>query len=229
MNDLFQTKVCGITSVADAQLCVNAGIDAIGLNFYSPSPRSISPELANEIAEAVRAEIQIVGLFVNHTKEAIEEIHDKVQFDFLQLHGDEDPFFLKQLGTLDSLANVRLIKAFRCKDSDPSFLVDYLAACTTLNVTLQAILLDAYQPGAYGGTGHRLDWNALNPEITHFGGFRLILAGGITPANVAEAISAAQPNAVDTASGVECSPGRKDDQLIQTFSSNAKKAFESIA
>ena len=88
--------------------------------------------------------------------------------------------------------------------------------------------MDAYQPGAYGGTGHRLDWNALNPRDTYFGGFDIILAGGITPVNVAEAISAAQPNAVDTASGVEASPGRKDDQLIQTFSSNAQKAVERI-
>ena len=228
MNGLFQTKVCGITSVADAQLCVNAGIDAIGLNFYDPSPRSISPELANEIAEAVRDQIQIVGLFVNHTQQDIQAIHDKVQFDFLQLHGDEDPFFLKQLVAHDSLANVRLIKAFRCKDSDPSFLIDYLAACTTLNVTLQAILLDAYQPGAYGGTGHRLDWNALNPTTTHFGGIDIILAGGINPENVAEAISTAQPKAVDTASGVESSPGQKDEQLVHAFTSSAQKAFEHL-
>ena len=110
---LISNQSMGITS-ADAQLA-ECRYRCDRIEF--PPARSISPELANEIAEAVRDEIQIVGLFVNHTKEAIEKFYEKVQFD-LQLHGDEDPFFLKQLRALDSLANVRLIKAFKLQDSD---------------------------------------------------------------------------------------------------------------
>jgi len=223
MTQLFQTKVCGITSVEDAQMCVAAGVDAIGLNFYNPSPRSISDELAMEIAESVRGQIQLVGLFVNETPERIRKLHDAVRFDYLQLHGDEDPFYLKELSPLP------IIKAFRCKNTDPSEVIDYLAACTTFDITLQAILLDAFHPDNYGGTGHQLDWKNLNLSDSYFGGCVAILAGGITGENVHKAICTTQAPAVDTASGVESDAGRlgqKDPLKVQQFVEQARLAFD---
>ena len=222
MTQLFQTKVCGITSVEDAQMCVAAGVDAIGLNFYDPSPRSISDELALEIAESVRGHIELVGLFVNEAPERIRKLHDAVRFDYLQLHGDEDPFYLKHLSSLP------IIKAFRCRNTDPSEVLDYLAACTTFDITLQAILLDAFDPDNYGGTGHRLDWNNLNLKDSSFGGCRVILAGGITGENVHNAICRTKTQAVDTASGVECEsgrPGQKDLTKVHQFVEQARLAF----
>ena len=223
MTQLFQTKVCGITSVEDAQMCVAAGVDAIGLNFYNPSPRSISDELAMEIAKSVRGQIKLVGLFVNETPERIRKLHAAVRFDYLQLHGDEDPFYLKSLSPLP------IIKAFRCKNTDPSGVIDYLAACTTFDITLQGILLDAFHPDNYGGTGHQLDWKNLNLNTSHFGGYATILAGGITGENVHNAICTTQAPAVDTASGVESDggrPGQKDPLKVQQFVKQARLAFD---
>ena len=222
MTQLFQTKVCGITSVEDAQMCVVAGVDAIGLNFYHLSPRSIADELAIEISESVRGQIQLVGLFVNETPERIRKLHDAVRFDYLQLHGDEDPFYLKELSPLP------IIKAFRCKNTDQSEIIDYLAACTTFDITLQAILLDAFHPDNYGGTGHQLDWKNLKLTNSHFGGCTAILAGGITGENVHNAVCTTQAQAVDTASGVESDagrPGQKDPLKVQRFVEQARLAL----
>lgn len=219
MTQLFQTKVCGITSIKDAQMCVSAGVDAIGLNFYSPSPRSISRQLAVEIAKTVGAKIKLVGLFVNEDPDTIRELQETVQLDYIQLHGDEDPYYLKILSPLP------MIKAFRCDSNDAVQIIDYLGACTTFEVSLKAILLDAYQPGSYGGTGQKLDWKSLNFDSSYFGGFPIILAGGITDENVSQAIGLTRPQAVDTASGVESEPGQKDQQKVQRFIKQAGLAF----
>ncbi len=216
---LFQTKVCGITSPEDALMCIKSGVDAIGLNFYGPSPRSITREVALQIADAVGDQIQLVGLFVNEDPQVIQQLHEAIGFDYIQLHGDEDPFYLKKLSPLP------LIKAFRCKSSNPAELVDYLAACATFDVTLQAILLDAYKRDSYGGTGHQLNWETLDFKDGYYGGYRVILAGGITSDNVAAAIESTHPHAVDCASGVEAAPGAKDQQLVQQFAERARQAF----
>ena len=222
MTQLFQTKVCGITSIEDARMCVEAGVDAIGLNFFHASPRSISSQLAITIAEAVRGEIKLVGLFVNETLEVIRDLQTAIGFDYIQLHGDEDPYYLKNLSPLP------IIKAFRCQSTDPTQIIDYLAACTTFDVSIQAILLDAYQPGAYGGTGQQLDWETLNFKSSYFGGYPVVLAGGITDENVIDAIMTARPQAVDTASGVESAPGRKDHDKVRGFSKRARLTFDSL-
>ncbi len=203
-------------------MCVAAGVDAIGLNFYQPSPRSLTADQAREIVSAVGDEIQLVGLFVNESIETILRLHDELAFDFIQLHGDEDPFYLKQL------AHLPLIRALRCRDTEPTSLIDYLAACTTFDISLEALLLDAYQPGSYGGTGHQLDWKSFPDFTSHFRGYDLILAGGITDENVTQAISLARPDAVDTASGVESEPGKKDAAKVSAFASRAIQAFEEI-
>ena len=164
MTALFKTKVCGITSVADAKMCCAAGVDAIGLNFYDESPRCITVSQAVEIVAAVGNDIQIVGLFVNHAVENVRAIQRELGLQYIQLHGDEDPGYLRQLKDLP------LIKAFRCRENQTVEIVDFLAACTTLDITLQAILLDAFQPGCYGGSGKRLDWETLKTRNHSFGG-----------------------------------------------------------
>lgn len=223
MTKLFKTKVCGITSVADAEACCAVGVDAIGLNFYDASPRCITVSQAAEIAAAVGHEIQLVGLFVNHTVDEVRAIHQKVDLRYVQLHGDEDPNYLRQLKDLP------LIKAFRCRESETVAIIDFLAACTTLDVTLQAILLDAFQRDSYGGSGQRLDWEVLKNNAPSYGGYDWVLAGGLDADNVASAISLSCPTAVDVASGVESSPGQKDMDLVQRFVSSASAAFESLS
>ncbi len=223
MTALFKTKVCGITSVADAKACCAAGVDAIGLNFYDASPRCITVSLAVEIAAAVGNEIQLVGLFVNHSVDDVRAIHQEIGLQYVQLHGDEDPSYLRQLKDLP------LIKAFRCRENETAEIVDFLAACTTLDITLQAILLDAFQSDCYGGSGQRLDWEALKNNTPSFGGYEWVLAGGVDADNVASAITVACPTAVDVASGVESSPGKKDAELVQRFVTNAIAAFDGLA
>jgi phosphoribosylanthranilate isomerase len=223
MTGLFRTKVCGITSVADAKVCCAAGVEAIGLNFYDASPRCITVSQAVEIAAAVGNEIQLVGLFVNHTVDDVRAIHQEIGLQYVQLHGDEDPNYLRQLKDLP------LIKAFRCRENETAEIVDFLAACTTLDITLQAILLDAFQPGCYGGSGQRLDWEVLKNNTHPFGGYKWVLAGGLDADNVASAITAACPTAVDVASGVESSPGKKDAELVQRFVTSAIAVFDSLA
>jgi phosphoribosylanthranilate isomerase len=223
MTTLFKTKVCGITSVADAKVCCAAGVEAIGLNFYDASPRCITVSQAVEIAAAVGNEIQLVGLFVNHSVDDVRAIHHEIGLQFVQLHGDEDPGYLRQLKDLP------LIKAFRCRENETTEIVDFLAACTTLDITLQAILLDAFQLGCYGGSGQRLDWETLKSNTHLFGGYNWVLAGGMDADNVAAAITAACPTAVDVASGVEFSPGKKDAELVQRFVTSAIAAFDSLA
>ena len=223
MTAVFKTKVCGITSVADAKACCAAGADAIGLNFYDASPRCITVSLAVEIAAAVGNEIQLVGLFVNHAVDDVRAIHQELGLQYVQLHGDEDPGYLRQLKDLP------LIKAFRCRENETAEIVDFLAACTTLDITLQAILLDAFQQGCYGGSGQRLDWETLKNTTPSLGGYEWILAGGVDADNVASAITMACPTAVDVASGVESSPGKKDAELVQRFVTSAIAAFDSYA
>jgi phosphoribosylanthranilate isomerase len=223
MTALFKTKVCGITSVADAKACCAAGVDAIGLNFYDVSPRCITVSQAGEIADAVGREMQLVGLFVNHAVDEVRAIQREIDLNYVQLHGDEDPNYLRQLKDLP------LIKAFRCRKNETAEIVDFIAACTTLDVTLQAILLDAFQPDRYGGSGQRLDWETLKTNIPSFGGYEWVLAGGVDADNVASAITLACPTAVDVASGVESSPGQKDVELVQRFVRNASAAFDSLA
>lgn len=223
MTALFKTKVCGITSVADAKACCAAGVDAIGLNFYDASPRCITVSQAGEIADAVGREMQLVGLFVNHAVDEVRAIHQEIDLHYVQLHGDEDPNYLRQLKDLP------LIKAFRCRKNETAEIVDFLAACTTLDVTLQAILLDAFQPDRFGGSGQRLDWETLEINTPSYGGYKWVLAGGVDADNVASAITLACPTAVDVASGVESSPGQKDVELVQRFVRNAIAAFDSLA
>ena len=214
---MFRIKICGITSVEDALLAAEAGADAIGLNFYDKSPRYVTAERAKEICEALPANVAKVGVFVNSPSKGIIATVSRVGLSAVQLHGDEGPDFLALLGKLP------VIKAFRCKESTLDGVKAFLGLCNESSHP-SAILLDAHAPGNYGGTGQVIDWAGLARERKKLLGIPLILAGGLTPLNVAAATRLARPDAVDTASGVESAPGKKDPARVRDFIAAAKEA-----
>jgi len=218
---MYRIKICGITSSEDARLAVSAGADAIGLNFYEPSPRYVAPDRAREIAAAMRHGVTKVGVFVNASAKQVRDTFDHLRLDWIQLHGDEPPEFLTHLGKRP------VVRAFRCRQSDLTPLADYLRTCRELGHAPQAVLLDAYEPGQYGGTGKVVDWDVVAATKDQLGELPVVLAGGINPTNVEQAILTAKPAAVDTASGVESNPGVKDPDKVQAFVAAARKAFDS--
>lgn len=248
---MFRIKICGITSPGDALMVAEAGADAIGLNFYEQSPRYVTPQLAEKIVEELRgtysaAEVAVYAVFVNATLDDIlwiirdANLYANDRGLGLQLHGDEPPELLRELhdqglGTSGDLLQsfghvpeVPITRAFRCRGGDLSREAEYLDKCRQLGALPQAVLLDAYAPGAYGGTGQAVDWHTVASARSALGGLPLILAGGLTTENVGEAIAVARPDAVDVASGVEASSGIKDFAKVWRFITAAKKAFEGV-
>lgn len=217
---LFRIKICGVTKPDDAIAAAQAGADAIGLNFYSGSRRGIGPSQAEAIVSALPAGVAKIGVFVNPTQPELQATIDRIPLDYIQLHGDEPPEFLKQLHGLP------VIRAFRLGAAGWQPLVQFLAACQSLSTVPAAILVDAFTAnGEYGGTGQLCDWSAAS-QYHHLGiSVPLILAGGLTPANVAEAIMAVKPAAVDVASGVESEGAKKDTQKVVAFIREARQAF----
>lgn len=193
-------KICGITRVEDALEVVRAGADAIGLVFYDPSPRCVRIRQAREIAEAVPAFVSVVALFVNPSKEYVQEVLNSVRIDLLQFHGDEENDFCSQFKS-------PFIKAIRVRQAS-----DVVASSLRFPNSV-GILLDSYKPGIPGGTGESFDWSLI-PENHNS---PIILAGGLTPGNVASAINDVQPFAVDVSGGVEASKGIKDANKIKEF------------
>ncbi len=216
---MFQIKICGITSVEDALAVARAGADAVGLNFYAYSPRYVTLEQARAIVAVLPSEMVKVGVFVNTTAAAICQIFDELGLDLIQLHGDEEPAFLPQLGRRP------VIKAFRIGADGLEPVVHYLRTCKELSYHPQLLLFDSYSASAYGGTSKVIDGMLIEGYHSRVGRSRVVLAGGLTPANVAYAIRAAQPAAVDTASGVEFSPGKKDPAAVAAFVQAARAAF----
>jgi phosphoribosylanthranilate isomerase len=218
---MFQVKICGITNLDDALAAARAGADALGLNFYAQSSRFISQQVARDIIGAIPAEIVKVGLFVNSPAGDICRLFDELELDLIQLHGDEPPEFLPQLG------HRPVMRAFRVGADGLPPVIDYLHRCVELTVLPAFTLLDSSAQGAFGGTGTTLDWPlaqqyARQPDLPP-----LVLAGGLTPTNVAEAIRAVRPVAVDVASGVESRPGRKDAAMVEAFLRAARAALVS--
>jgi phosphoribosylanthranilate isomerase len=220
---VFRIKICGVTTPEDAQLAVRAGADAIGLNFYPGSPRFLSLTLAREIAERVTNRTEKVGVFVNAQSDVIKKTAEAVGLDVIQLHGDEPPSFLQNVDS------PFVIKAFRCRDEGLELISEYLSQCRSAGRLPDAVLLDAYAPGKYGGTGKCIDWPAVRDAGKAMGGIPIVLAGGLTPENVGTAIAAARPAAVDTAGGVEASPGVKDPDKVRRFVAAAQTAFQLTA
>ncbi len=204
-------KICGITSAADAALAVDAGADAIGLVFWPRSPRNVSPEHAAAIAGDVPDAVLRVGVFVDASAEQMTRVADTVGLHLLQLHGEEPPSALAGLPR-PVLKAVRVGPGFSQDDA-----LRYAPAAA-------GILVDTRQPGERrpGGTGVPFEWSLVKglAERVRF----LMLAGGLDPSNVAEAIRAVRPHAVDVSSGVEAAPGRKDPEKVRAFVEAARSA-----
>ncbi len=199
-------KICGVTRVEDALACVEAGADAVGVNFYERSPRHCGPEIACAIVEAVGNRAVTVGVFVDKSYEEIVALREKVGFGLAQLHGSETPELLDRLLP-------HAYKAIRVRGD--------FAARQARDYGGETILLDAYVPGIAGGTGKTFDWGlAARVAETR----RVILAGGLKPENVSQAIARVSPYGVDAASGVESAPGKKDLNLVRAFIETAKGA-----
>jgi phosphoribosylanthranilate isomerase len=219
---MFRVKICGIRSVDDACAAVEAGADAIGLNFYPAAKRYCPVEQAREIAQAVGRRSCKVGLFVNAPSVEIRGLVDDLGLDLVQLHGDEPPEMLAEL------RGVPVMRAFRVRD-DLSSAAEYLRACHRLRCLPRLVLLDGSAQGKYGGTGLTVDWKAISTQRASLAGVPLVLAGGLTSANVGAAISTVRPWAVDVASGVESTPGQKSIALIRDFVVAARTALDRAA
>jgi len=217
---MFRIKICGVTTVEDAMAVAEAGADAIGLNFYPPSPRWVNVHHAQAIAEAVRGRMVRVGVMVDPAEEEAVSLASEVGLDLVQLHGNEAPALAARLSQ-----RIPLIKAFRIGPTGLRPALDYLDDFRRLRGVFQAVLFDAFQPGRLGGIGKTADWDAIRGYPSEGRRPPLVLAGGLTPDNVAAAIRGLSPMGVDTASGVEASPGRKDPALVARFVAAARQAF----
>ncbi len=208
---MFRIKICGITNVEDGQVAAAAGADAIGLNFFEQSSRYIEPDVGRQIARAVGDTVAKVGVFVDASADVVMETYKRVGLDWIQLHGNEPPEMLAELGERP------VIKAFACGDEGLGPATEYLRRCRQLGRVPRAALIDASVAGQFGGTGKMVNWDRLVDWPQSLEGTPLILAGGLTAENVAGAIRAVHPRAVDTASGVEESAGKKDAAAVAAF------------
>ncbi len=216
----FRIKICGVTSTEDALMISRAGADAIGLNFYPGSKRFIDASVAQAIAAITPPGVAKVGVFVNSSPKEIREIAAQATLDIIQLHGDEPADMLAELSEL------AVIRALRWGPDGSTTVEKFLDRCSQINVFPRALLIDAYHQTGYGGTGITADWNAIkNWKERNALDLPIILAGGLNPTNVEVAITTVKPSAVDTASGVESSPRRKDPKLSQDFVNKSKHAF----
>jgi len=206
---MTKVKICGITDLEDAQLAVRLGADMLGFNFYEKSARYIRPDEAARIVNALPKYVLKVGVFVNMEPYRVDEFVSLVGLDAVQIHGDEDEAFFDELR---SETNAEIIKAYRIGNGD-----------TAISVTDEGgyILLDSFSE-SYGGSGTTFDWS-LAVEMGNVRD-RIILAGGLTPENVAEAVKRVKPFGVDVASGVESSAGKKDPAKLEKFIKAAKAA-----
>lgn len=218
---MFKIKICGLTRAIDVRAAVEAGADAIGLNFYGKSQRAVTLEQAKELAAYCPAGVAKVGVFVNMAAADIRRIASQVPLDAVQLHGDESPEIMRELSGL------AVIRAIRPAADEWSKWREQIGAFCA-NGKLAGVLVDAPSLSAFGGTGQTADWQAVAEHGDAWRELPLVLAGGLKPENVAAAIRAVRPQAVDTASGVESSSGIKDAPLIRAFVANAREAFHQL-
>jgi len=204
-------KICGITNEEDAAAALLAGADALGFVFYRKSPRWIDPAVADRIISSLPPFVAPVGVFVNEEVKVVRDLMDGCGLALAQLHGDETAAYCLELAR-------PAVKALRIKDRG-SFLA---LAEFQGRAGIRGFLLDAYAEDAYGGTGRTVDW-ALAAEAARSAS--VLLAGGLTPENVAEAIRAVRPYGVDVSSGVESTPGKKDAEKVRRFIQSAREAF----
>lgn len=204
---MTKIKICGITNKRDAIAAADLGIDMMGFVFYNGSRRHVEPRIVRDIANELPPYIAKVGVFVDLDKDKVLEIADECTLDMLQFHGEETPEYCSIFKD-----SYKIIKAFRIKDQHSlQGINDY---------DTDFYMLDAYSPGAKGGTGEKFDWKL----IESFEFLRpVILSGGLTPDNVSGAIEKLSPYGVDVSSGVESSPGKKDIALMKKFVENVRR------
>lgn len=200
---MTRVKVCGITTLGDARRAADLGAWAIGLVLWEGSPRACPPERAEEIGPALRRRVEVAGVFVNASLDELARTAERCELTLLQLHGDEGPAYCREAARR---TGCKVMKAVRVKDAGS------IAALRPFQVDYH--LLDAHVPGMRGGTGERFQWDLARG---HRHGVPVVLSGGLDAGNVAEAIAAVRPFAVDTASGTEAEPGRKDPAKLEAF------------
>ena len=204
---MVKVKICGITNIEDAMAAVDFGADALGFIFVKKSPRYIQPKKAALIIDKLPPFIQTVGVFANETAENMEAVISTARLNVAQLHGDEPPEMCK--------LSRRVIKAIRVKS------LESLAPLSEYGQYVSGFLLDAYTPDKLGGTGMIFNWD-IAVEAKQFG--QIILAGGLTPDNVSDAVRHVMPYGVDVSSGVELKKGKKDLEKVRLFIEKAKSA-----
>lgn len=199
----MRVKICGITNVEDADVAVKAGADALGFVMYRKSPRFVEAAVVKRIVAGLPPFVLPVGVFVNEESERVRTLMDDCGLALAQLHGDESALYCQQLGR-------PILKALRLKDRGT-----FLALAEFQGrANVRGFLIDTFSDQAYGGTGRTVDWTMAQEAAR---ATPIILAGGLTPTNVAEAIAQVRPYGVDVSSGVEQSPGKKDHDKVKTF------------
>lgn len=199
---MIRVKICGITSMGDARLAVDAGAWAIGMIFTDESPRRVDVQTAAEVGAALRRRVEVVGVFLNAPLDEVVELADLCSLTALQLHGDEGPAYCGEAGRR---TGCKVIKAARVRNRAS------VQALRAFRIGVDFHLLDAYADDAAGGTGQTFQWELAKERGA---GPPMILSGGITPENVGDAIGRVRPFAVDSASGTEASPGVKDPAKV---------------
>lgn len=205
---MTKIKICGITGVSDAILAASLGVDMLGFVFYNKSKRYIETAVARDIINELSGNVGKVGVFVDESPDKVREIAEEVRLDILQFHGDEEADYCALFRD-----DYKVIKAFRPRDRrDLRKINDY---------DVDYYLLDTYRPDIRGGTGEVFDWKILKDyEILK----PVILSGGLTPANVSQAIREVAPYGVDVSTGVELSPGKKSEALLKKFVDEVRKS-----
>jgi phosphoribosylanthranilate isomerase len=199
-------KICGITNVADAHAAVDAGADALGFNFYRPSPRYIAPQDARAIIDQLPESVLKIGVFVNEDLKSLSQVVTQARLSAVQLHGNESPAY--------------------CRELAPTYVIKAFGATNNLNLEgydVDAIMLDTKDDLLHGGTGRVFDWSIAQRATTSVP--KLFLAGGLSPENVAEAITRVRPYAVDACSSLETRLGKKNHERVRAFI----KAVRSVA
>lgn len=215
MSYHLRVKICGVTNGADARQAVRLGADAVGLNFYPGSPRCIDPEAARSVLGELPPFVAAVGVFAEWPmRRVFEHVQALGRIGIIQWHGKERE--------LSDCFPYHLIAAFAVRDASSLQAIEhYLDACRGLGRLPSALLLDGHAAGQHGGTGRAAPWHLLESFRP---GVPILLAGGLTPDNVAEAVRIVRPYGVDVASGVESRPGRKDADKMKRFLANAREA-----
>jgi phosphoribosylanthranilate isomerase len=196
-------KICGITNLDDARRAAGLGAWALGMIFWPESPRACEPAEAEAVGAELRRDLELTGVFVNATLDEVALEADRASLSIVQLHGDEGPAYCREAARR---TGAKVMKAVRVGDAS------HIRALQTFHTDLH--LLDAHVPGSRGGTGESFNWELAR---SHRGPVPVVLSGGLTPENVGQAIEAARPFAVDTASGTEAEPGRKDPAKLTAF------------